>query len=770
MDQLKLALNVLKKYHFWMLLTVVLLVGLFIWHTASASMSEQYAKRKADLESKKKAVSEIASASNPPNLQVVEAIKQQHNKLREEVYQAWMYLYQLQQQNNPWPNLGVEFAQMIAQLTAEELKNPDSPPEIPVEFRDLYLNFIQEHVKTLGDIIQARRPKDVFEEEGAAGKKDTKGAQAKEDSASGKASDTAGSDTSEGGSAKKSTAGGSSKSRKKATAAVRGGTPGMAMPGTMSGVSPESVMGGYGTGAMAGVEMVGVVDWLDEANLLARFNWSTTPTTQEIRLAQEDLWVYEALLRIIAETNRPATTQYGAVVKKIFSLEIAQQAAMAFQSAALGQGGGLATMPGMGGMYGPGTPGMPGMPAGYPGMPEMGSSAMGTSAAGSSASGTSAAGTSAGGAAPSGTPDMPGASGLAGTPGMPGMPGSGTPVLSRAQMLLHYRYVDLNGNPLPADAKPPFAEFKMMPVRMYLLVDQRRLHRLLANCANSSMPVEVRRVRIRPEQGLDMSAFSAAAMMGGAGGMAGMGGYPGGTSGYPGGTPGYPGAMGGYPGATPGGYPGATPGMSGMPGAPTGMPPGYPGGAPGGPTGLMGPSMATPGMAPGGASEMPGAGPYGYGGTGTVMTAEESWDVPVEILGIIYIFNPPNRSKLGTGAATLATASGAQPAEAASSVPAAPTGPAPSAQAPTAVPAGTAAPGVAPAGGPGTAPPSAPNAAAGAGTPAPAGGSPPASPAANTGVAPPQAPAPPAAPGGTAPAAPAPTVAPSPPAPASATP
>lgn len=767
MDQLKLALNVLKKYHFWILLTVVLLVGLFIWHTASASMSEQYAKRKADLESKKKAVSEIASASNPPNLQVVEAIKQQHNKLREEVYQAWMYLYQLQQQNNPWPNLGPEFAQMIAQLTAEELKNPDSPPEIPVEFRDLYLNFIQEHVKTLGDIIQTRRPKDLFEEEGAPGKKDTKDAQAKEGSASGNASDTAGSEKSDGASAKKSAASGSSKSRRKATATVRGGTPGMAMPGTMSGVSPEAVMGGYGTGAMSGVEMVGVVDWLDEANLLARFNWATTPTTQEIRLAQEDLWVYEALLRIIAETNRPATTQYGAVVKKIFSLEIAQQAAMAFQSAALGQGGGLATMPGMGGMYGPGYPGMSGMPSGYPGMPEMGSSAMGTGAAGSSASGTSDAGTRAAGAAPSGTPDMPGASGLAGTLGMPGMPGSGTPVLSRAQMLLHYRYVDLNGNPLPADAKPPFAEFKMMPVRMYLLVDQRRLHRLLANCANSSMPVEVRRVRIRPEQGLDMSAFSAAAMMGGAGGM---GGYPGGTAGYPGGTPGYPGAMGGYPGATPGGYPGATPGMSGMPGAPSGMPPGYPGGAPGGPTGLMGPSMATPGIAPGGASEMPGAGPYGYGGTGTVMTAEESWDVPVEILGIIYIFNPPNRSKLGTGAATLATASGVQPAEAASSAPVVPTGPAPPAQAPAAVPAGTVAPGVAPAGGPGTAPPSPPDAGPAVGTPAPAGGPSAAPPGPNTSVAPPQASAPSAAPGGTAPAAPAPTLAPSPAAPAPATP
>lgn len=738
MDQLKVALNLLKKYHFWMLLVVVLLVGLFIWHTASASMSEQFAKRKADLESKKKAVSEIASASNPPNLQVVDAIKQQHNRLREEVYQAWLYLYQLQQQNNPWPAaLGPEFAQMIAQLTAEELKNPDAPQEIPVEFRDHYLNFIQEHVKTLGNIVQARRPKDLFEE-GAAGKTGEKGEQG---SATEAAADTAGSEKTPGTGARKTAASDNKKPRRKVAATVRGSAPGMptpgTIPGTMPGLSPESGMSGYGTGGMSGVEMVGVVDWLDEGNLLARFNWLTTPETWEIRLAQEELWVYEALLRIIAETNRPATTQYAAVVKKIFNLEIAQQAAMAFQSASLGRGGAMGTMPGMGGMYGAGYPGMPGMPAGYPGMPEMGSSMMGTSA-GSSGLGTSAAEADAGGSAPAGTPDMPGASGLAGTPGMPG---AGTAMLSRRQMALQFRYVDLNGHPLPANANPPFAEFKMMPVRMYLLVDQRRLHRLLANCANSSMPVEVRRVRIRPEQGLDMSAFSAAAMLGRAGTGGSMGGYPGGM-------PGYPGGMEGYPGATPGGYPGAMPG--GMPGGPSGMPPGYPGGTPGGPPGLMGPSMAAPSMTPGATTEMPGGGPYGYGGTGSAMPTEESWDVPVEILGIIYIFNPPNRSKLGTGAASLATASGAQPGEAAVTAPTEPGGPAPGPAAPAAAPAGLAAPAAPPAATPGTAPAgaagAAPPAAPTAGTPTPTDAAPAAPAAPGGGVSPPQAPPPAATP------------------------
>ena len=56
-----------------------------------------------------------------------------------------------------------------------------------------------------------------------------------------------------------------------------------------------------------------------------------------------------------------------------------------------------------------------------------------------------------------------------------------------AQRLNQFRYVDQQGNPLAADAKPPFAEFKMMPVYMKLIINQMKLPELLAKCANSAM-------------------------------------------------------------------------------------------------------------------------------------------------------------------------------------------------------------------------------------------------------------------------------------------
>ena len=61
--------------------------------------------------------------------------------------------------------------------------------------------------------------------------------------------------------------------------------------------------------------------------------------------------------------------------------------------------------------------------------------------------------------------------------------------------------MDDKGAGLDADAKQPYSEFKMMPISMKLHMDQRKISKLLVACVNSPMPIEVRRVRIRPGAG-----------------------------------------------------------------------------------------------------------------------------------------------------------------------------------------------------------------------------------------------------------------------------
>jgi hypothetical protein len=186
------------------------------------------------------------------------------------------------------------------------------------------------------------------------------------------------------------------------------------------------------------------------------------------------------------------------------------------------------------------------------------------------------------------------------------------------------RYVaNDKGDPVADPAQEPFAEFRMMPVCLRLVMEQKAIPRLLAECANSTMPIEVAMVRVLATESGPFDGNGEA------------------TS-----------AVGGE-----------NPGMS---------------------AGIGGRRMS---VAPG-AMSVAAAGPE-----------EESADaavpvVPVELRGIIYIYNPPDAEKLGTGTAGGAV-NGAAPA--ATPAPPAATGGTPTAPGPATVPAG--APGAANAGG-----------------------------------------------------------------------
>ena len=99
-----------------------------------------------------------------------------------------------------------------------------------------------------------------------------------------------------------------------------------------------------------------------------------------------------------------------------------------------------------------------------------------------------------------------------------------------------YRYVDNEGTPLKAEDPRPFAEFEMMPIRLMVEMDQRKVPNLLVHCANSSMHIDVRRVVLNPGVGkpFDLGPFAAATTTDGSAAASGMAegavamGYPGG--------------------------------------------------------------------------------------------------------------------------------------------------------------------------------------------------------------------------------------------------
>lgn len=202
----------------------------------------------------------------------------------------------------------------------------------------------------------------------------------------------------------------------------------------------------------------GTVEWHAENQEYlqnTRFDWSKEqgglPTTLQILYAQEDLWVLGTLINIIAKTNQGADARHNAVVKEIKYLKLG--------SDAVGFSGEVIRLA------------PPEAVPGAPGAPVAGAPA----------------------------PLMPAAP----VPGAPGVPGMAPVVRDPAEG----RYVDDKYQPVPpgrlrdafSSNKPEeafLAVAKRMPVRMHLVIDQRYINRLLAECGNSNLIVEIRQVRV----------------------------------------------------------------------------------------------------------------------------------------------------------------------------------------------------------------------------------------------------------------------------------
>lgn len=492
MDKVKEILAQLKKHYFWVLIGVVLVAAVVVWFLATGDLRSRFTARQEAIKKRFDELQSIVGNSQHPNDKTIAYVRgllgssDLPETLKGKVFTAWELLYREQKEKNQLPGtLGEGFKSEFESLGPNK-------KDLPAEFLELYQSFIDRHLPTLRESVRWRHPKD---ETGATG--------------------------------------------------VRPG-------GETATAKPPSPFGrptGEAGGNVDAVEMVGVVDWDSTSweRILAHFNWSVRPTTQQVVLAQEDLWVYEALLRVIARTNEGAADQHQAAVKRIANLNIGTDAAAAFLAAATGGSA----------LEGAGSPSTVAMP---------------------------------GGDVSGGPVATPG--GVVATPS--GTAAGATDPTALEAALLNYRYVDDKGVPLAADAAPPYAEFKMMPIQMELVVDQRKISRLLIECANSSMPIQILSVRTRPGEGKPLNLAAAGEAPGASGGASG--------------------------GEGPVAMPGHGAGLGGFGGFGSGLRHGGEGGGSGGTTGDA-------------------ADPTAY------------WDIPIELKGIIYIYNPPDKSKLGTGSA-----------------------------------------------------------------------------------------------------------------------
>lgn len=182
------------------------------------------------------------------------------------------------------------------------------------------------------------------------------------------------------------------------------------------------------------------------------------PKTLEILYAQEDLWVLQTLTEIIASTNKGSEFYHESAIKDIDYIRIGRNA-----GGVSGQVTRITAAP-------EGTGTMMPMTSGSPGIETMMASSV-----------------------------MP-------------MAGSGQTVAAADPA--EFRYVDADFKPLKAaqvrsvvtsatvsEKDAVLAVAKRMPVRMRVVMDQRKLPLFLSECANSRLPVEVKQVRVNRPPG-----------------------------------------------------------------------------------------------------------------------------------------------------------------------------------------------------------------------------------------------------------------------------
>ena len=441
-EQIRPVVAAIAKYHFWILAAIVPIVLVPMLMLGTGSLDTLIGGQRSQIESRMSALKSVQGIAEHPNEGWSEAVEAQTEKIREETFAEWQKFWQAQQFLRSWPQrLGDDFLKAVTALKpGGSLK------------RDLLLRY-QNTAPELVRELPKRMGADDFMVEGAA-------------------PGAAGLDAGPG-------------------------------PRGLGGFGQRPGMGGEFGQRPAGPAAGGsdaVVAWSasDQKRLFDSFKWEKPPSTTQVLLAQEELWVYGMFADVIKKMNEGAAGPFNAPVSSVIELAVGYPAA---EEQPGGQGTGRVFIQAASGAGGGGEFGGEGMPP--PGMdPGMGMPGEG-GATGRPLNPRFGSGS---GPAMGGGPMMGGEGGI---------DPAAAPVASPDDQLKEWIYVDFSGKPLSAAelATVPAAKMvHLMPFVLRVTMDQRKLDTLLADLATSAVPIDVRQVRINPSQ-------QAAGLGGGAGAM-----------------------------------------------------------------------------------------------------------------------------------------------------------------------------------------------------------------------------------------------------------
>ena len=271
MDQVRAVLRSLWQQRFWVLSVTATVAAAVCWTMAASDLDAQFSNRQKAIDGMFKAMDSIDRERLLPNQDVIDGNQTAAREEGKITLEIWQQLYDGQSKAVlSWPpHLDSQFIEEIRRL-----KFGDPFPAAKSQYmRGNYWDYIEKRFDGLLEIVQAL----------------------------------------------------------KLESTVRGGRAGRSGAG---GYGEEGGFGGYGgigvrgSGATDGLEEDYLVQWVDQGALQRQLHFEKKPTALEIWVTQEDLWVYETLLHVIANTNneRGANRPDNTAVRAIIALQVGRAA------------------------------------------------------------------------------------------------------------------------------------------------------------------------------------------------------------------------------------------------------------------------------------------------------------------------------------------------------------------------------------------------------------------------------------------------------------
>lgn len=427
-DSLRQQLAPVIKHHFWILAALVPLVLVPAIFVAAGHLKTTIDRERTTIDGHVSALNAVRGEPDHPNDAWVETFDQRTDAVRTELLQEWRGLWESQAPLRAWPaELGPDFLESVEAVEAG--KRTD------LQFRDL-----QRYQNTVPDMVRQLPVR-------------------------------------------------------MGCAEVMGNNDG---DGGAEGLDRGSSLAG---GREAGGEedspeasrQLAPLEWKaeDQKRLFQSFAWDKAPTSTQVFLAQEELWVYGLFCDTISRMNKGAKGAYDA------SVTLVEELAVGYPAAEEKPGG-----RGTGRIFGLREPAAAGaMDTGLPPDPAMemprdaGLGTQGRPPHPRFTSGSNALeGLEGRGGLSVPSPALPGGESAVGD-------AAAAPAMTLDDMLKQWIYVDFAGKPLTAPelATSPDAQMvHLTPFVLRVVIDQRQVDRLLADLAGSPIPIDVRQVRINP--------------------------------------------------------------------------------------------------------------------------------------------------------------------------------------------------------------------------------------------------------------------------------